>query len=58
MRGDFLAIVKTDIPMCSQLCQQTIRELVKAYPFIESKVLTTTAFGRPVLAQEFGSGER
>lgn len=53
-----MAIVKTDIPMCSQLCQQTIRELVKAYPFIESKVLTTTAFGRPVLALEFGSGER
>lgn len=53
-----MAIVKTDTPMTSRLCQQTIRELIRAYPFIESKVLTTTAFGRPVLALQFGSGSR
>lgn len=53
-----MAIVTTDAPMTSRLCQQTIRELVRTYPQIQSRVLTTTAFGRPVLAMQMGSGQR
>ncbi len=53
-----MAIVKTDIPMTSELCTQTIRELARTYPFFRVRELTTTAFGRPVWAVEIGEGER
>jgi len=56
--GDFLAIVKTDVPMTSQLCNETIQQLVAAYPFLRSEVITTTAFGRPVRTLVVGNGER
>ena len=56
--GDFLAIVKTDVPMTSALCDETILALVKAYPFCRSQVLTTTAFGRPVRTLVIGNGPR
>jgi len=56
--GDFLAIVKTDVPMTSRLCEQTIQELAEAYPFIRVRELTQTAFGRKVWALEIGEGER
>ena len=58
VRGDFLTIVRTDIPMTSELCEQTIRKLAETYPFLETEVLTTTAFGRPVYAIEIGDGDR
>ena len=44
--------------MTSALCEQTIRQLLEAYPFLESETLTTTAFGRPVQTLEIGDGER
>lgn len=53
-----MAIVRTDIPMTSRLCQQTIAALVEAYPFVRTRTLTTTAFGRPVTALVMGEGER
>jgi len=53
-----LAIVRTDIPMTSQLCEETIRKLLEAYPFLESETLTTTAFGRPVQTLTIGEGDR
>ena len=53
-----MAIVRTDVPMTSDLCQQTIRRLVEAYPFLKAQVLTTTAFGRPVTAVVIGDGGR
>ena len=53
-----MAIVRTDIPMTSALCEQTIRQLLDTYDFLESDVLTTTVFGRPVLTLEVGDGER
>ena len=53
-----MAIVRTDIPMTSALCAQTIRQLAETYPFLESEVLTTTAFGRPVQTLKVGDGER
>lgn len=53
-----MAIVKTDVPMTSQLCNDTIRQLVETYPFLRSEVLITTAFGRPVRTLVIGDGER
>jgi len=53
-----LAIVKTDVPMTSQLCRETIGQLMEAYPFLRSETITTTAFGRPVQTLTVGDGER
>ena len=53
-----MAIVPTDVPMTSALCERSIRELEEKYPFLESEVLTTTVFGRPVQAMKLGDGER
>ena len=53
-----MAIVRTDIPMTSELCEQTIQKLAETYSFLETEVLTTTAFGRPVYAIEIGDGDR
>lgn len=53
-----MAIVRTDVPMTSALCEETVRKLVDAYPFLRTEVLTTTAFGRPVQAVVIGQGDR
>lgn len=53
-----MAIVQTDVPMTSALCEQTISELVRRYPAFQSESLTTTAFGRPVLSLVIGEGDR
>ena len=53
-----MAMVRTDIPMTSALCEQTIQSLVEAYPFLRTELLTTTAFGRPVRTLVVGEGER
>jgi len=53
-----LAIVQTDIPMTSELSEKTIQALAKAYPFLKTAILTTTAFGRPVYAVKIGEGDR
>ena len=53
-----MAIVKTDVPMTSQLCNETIDALVRTYPFLRTDPLTTTAFGRPVRTLTIGQGER
>ena len=58
LRGDFLSIVKTDVPMTSALCGETIQRLAEQYPFLEVEKLTDTAFGRPVWAIEMGDGDR
>jgi len=57
-RGDILAIVRTDVPMTSALCEETILKLVDTYPFLRTEVLTTTAFGRPVRTLTIGEGDR
>lgn len=56
--GDFLAIVRTDVPMTAALNEQTIAQLVQKYPFLRSETLTTTAYGRPVLSLVVGNGDR
>ncbi len=53
-----MAIVPTDVPMTAALCEETIRKLAQRYPAFRSRVLTTTAFGRPVLTLTIGEGER
>ena len=53
-----MAIVKTDVPMTSELLNQTIDELLRAYPALRSETLTTTAFGRPVRTLTIGTGDR
>ena len=58
LRGDFLAIVQTDIPMTSAICENTIQKLAEVYPFIKTEQLTATAFGRPVYALKIGDGDR
>lgn len=53
-----MAIVRTDIPMTSQRCRQTVEALVRRYPAFREETLTTTAFGRPVQALQIGRGQR
>ena len=53
-----MSIVKTDVPMTWALANQTIDELLAAYPFIRSEVLTDTRFGRNVRTIVIGNGPR
>ena len=53
-----MAIVKTDVPMTYELCEQTILELVKAYPFLRTEVLAETALGRNLRTLVIGNGPR
>ncbi len=53
-----MSIVKTDVPITSDLCQQYIQQIVNAYPFCRRETLTTTAFDRPVEALIIGTGPR
>ena len=53
-----MAIVRTDIPMTSTLCEEIIAKLTESYPFLRSEILTTTAYGRPVQTLVIGNGER
>ena len=53
-----MAIVRTDIPMTSELYEQTIRRLAEAYPFLKTDILTRTAFGRPIYTIDIGDGDR
>ena len=53
-----MAIVKTDIPQTSELCEQTILKLVKTYPFLRTELLTETAFGRKIRTLVIGRGKR
>lgn len=53
-----MAIVKTDVPQTSDLCNQTILELVRTYPFLRTELLTETAFGRKIRTLVIGTGAR
>ena len=53
-----MAIVKTDVPQTSELCNSTILELVKTYPFLRTELLTETAFGRKIRTLVIGRGRR
>ena len=53
-----MSLVRTDVPMTSALCTQTIQRLAEKYPFLEAEKLTDTAFGRPMWAMVMGEGDR
>ena len=53
-----MPIVRTDVPMTSRLCDETIRALVEAYPFCRTQLLTTTVFDRPIRSLVIGNGPR
>ena len=53
-----MAIVKTDVPMTSDLCEQTILALARTYPFLRTELLTETAFGRKIRTLVLGKGKR
>ena len=53
-----MAIVKTDVPMTSRLCHDTVLALADRYPSIRSETITQTDFGRPVDLMVMGQGER
>ena len=54
----FMEIVKTDVPMTSELNGQTIAALVARYPVLRTEQLGETAFGRPLLTLVAGNGPR
>lgn len=51
-------IVPTNVPMTSQLCEETILALTAKYPFCRSEELATTAFGRKIRTLVIGNGPR
>ena len=53
-----MAIVRTDIPMTSEICEQIIQKLAESYPFLKIATLTTTAFGRTLYVIRIGEGDR
>ncbi len=53
-----MAIVKTDVPQTSELCNSTILELVQTYPFLRTELLTETAFERKIRTLVIGKGKR
>lgn len=53
-----MAIVETTRPITSDSANRMILQIVEAYPFCRSEVLTTTAFGRPVRTLVIGTGPR
>lgn len=53
-----MPIVNTTAPITAASCDRMIQELVAAYPFCRSEVLTTTAFQRPVRTLVIGNGPR
>ena len=53
-----MPIVNTQIPITSERNSQMILDIVSAYPFCRTEVLTTTAFQRPVRTLVIGNGPR
>ena len=53
-----MPIVNTTVPITSESCDRMILELVAAYPFCRTEVLTSTAFQRPIRTLVIGNGPR
>ena len=53
-----MPIVDTTRPITAASCDRYIQEIVKAYPFCRTELLTTTAFQRPVRTLVIGTGPR
>ena len=53
-----MSIVKTDVRMTYERCEEAILELTKKYPFLRTEVLTQTASGRNLRTLVMGNGTR
>ena len=53
-----MAIVRTDIPITAEGCEQMILEIVEKYPFCRTEVIGATAYGRPLRTFVIGNGPR
>ncbi len=53
-----MPIVDTTVPITAAGCEKAISALAAQYPFIRTRLLTESAFGRPLQAMELGSGDR
>lgn len=53
-----MPIVRTDVPITSALNDSYIQQILAAYPFYRSEVLTSTAFQRPIRTLVIGNGPR
>ena len=53
-----MSIVKTNVPMTSKRCEETILALVKEFPFLRTEVLTESAYGRNLRTLVIGNGPR
>ena len=53
-----MSIVKTDVPMTYERCEETILELTKKYSFLRTEVLTQTPLGRNLRTLVIGNGPR
>lgn len=53
-----MPIVRTDIPITAQSCEQMILQITRTYPFCRSELLATTAFQRPIRTLVIGNGPR
>ena len=53
-----MSIVKTDVPMTSDLLETIILNLTGAYPSLDTQVLTQTEYGRPIRTLSIGNGDR
>ena len=53
-----MAIVKTDVPMTSELCFSAIRQLAQRYPSLKTENLVWSPFGRPIPVVTIGEGRR
>lgn len=53
-----MPIVRTDIPITSQSNDRMILDIVAAYPFCRTELLTSTVYQRPVRTLVIGNGPR
>ena len=53
-----MAIVRTDIPITSESCEQMILAIVEKYPFCRTEIISTTAFQRSLRTLVIGNGPR
>lgn len=53
-----MAIVNTQVPITSEICDQMILQIVRTYPFCRTEVIGNTAFQRPLRTLVIGTGDR
>ena len=54
----FISIVDTSRPITAKSCNDAILNIVKAYPFCRTELLTSTVFQRPIRTLVIGNGPK